>query len=135
MDLNIYQFDPSCALEAILDYGPKKILCCTPQRPAPYLHLEALAQSCGLHLRYIHNFQVQAFLVSIANLTYPLDQAQECWTITATLCAHTSTAALYTVSFLHDCTCTITMGYQDRETVDTYFQDRFLWLSTRFFTS
>lgn len=131
MDLDFSQFNPATVLEAILEYDQEKIIGRTPARLAPYLHLEALAQCCGLHLRYIHNFQIQAFLVSMTDLGYDLTQIQTGWTIKACLTAQTPTAARYALRVHNGTNCVITMGYKQLKIMDNFFKDRFLWLSTR----
>lgn len=131
MDLDFSQFNPSQALQAILKYDQKTILTRTAQSLAPYLHLEALAQSCGLHLRFVHDFYIQAFLVSISNLDYDPLYCQKKWIIEAQLTAMTPSGARYVVQTQAD-HAVIIMGYNHLAEPDSYFQQRFQCLSTLF---
>ena len=69
MDLT-NRFDPSTALAAILSCDPENIITRTPPDLPPYLLLEALAQTCGMHLRFRRHFLVDVFLASATDLVY-----------------------------------------------------------------
>lgn len=131
MDLDFSSFDPSSALEAILHYDARRITTRTTKDMPPYLALEAMAQTCGLHLRHRHDFRVQAYLVSMADLPYAPGLEDEPLTIRATLDAETKAGASYSVS-VNDCpTGRITMGRHGFvDAPDTFFRDRFACLSS-----
>ena len=71
MGLDFSGFDPALALDAILSCDKREIVTRTRSGLPPYLALEAMAQTCGMHLRRRHDFMVHAYLVSMADLLYP----------------------------------------------------------------
>lgn len=133
MDLIFADFDPAQALDAIVSWDQTRITTRTaPDLPA-YLNLEALAQTCGLHLRRRNDFRIQAFLVSVTGLVYPPSAVQAAWTITACLQTETSNGAGYQVEIDGLTGCRLVMGRRDLPPghVETCFQERFQWLCTR----
>ena len=131
MDLDFSSFDPSRALEAILHYDACQITTRTAKDMPPYLALEAMAQTCGLHLRQRHDFRVQAYLVSMADLPYAPGLGDEPLTICATLDAQTSAGASYSVTVNDSPAGRITMGRQGiADAPDTFFRNRFACLSS-----
>ncbi|UTF51753.1 hypothetical protein NLA06_07675 [Desulfomicrobium sp. ZS1] len=128
MDLDFSSFDPSMALDAILFCDEREIVTRTPSLP-PYLALEAMAQTCGMHLRHRHGFQIQAYLVSVADLLYAPDLGTEPLTIRASMIAETKAGASYAVTVNDDPTCRILIGHDARPaSLDTLFQSRFTCL-------
>lgn len=97
----------------------------------PYLALEAMAQTCGLHLRHRHDFRVQAYLVSMADLPYAPGFGDEPLTIRATLDAQTSAGAGYSVTVNDRSAGRIIMGHHGfTDAPDTLFRNRFACLSS-----
>lgn len=133
MDIVFSAFDPSQALDSILRWDEREMMAQTPVSPSPYLNLEALAQTCGLHLRRRNDFRVQAFLVSVSDLAYPGDAVRAAWTITARLRTETAGGAGYDVEINGVPGGTVVMGRRDlpRGGIDTFSQERFQWLCTR----
>lgn len=120
MDLST--FDPSQALGAILTCDLEHIVTRTSPNLPPYLILEALAQSCGMHLRFRHDFFIDAFLASTKDLIhrdYPAPVVIE-----ARLTAETSAAASYEVRVNGNAPCRMLMGYRPAPE-NTFFRDRF----------
>jgi len=117
------RFNPSLALDRIIRVSADTIVTQTSDL-SDYLLLEALAQSCGLHLRWKHDFQVAAYLVSCSDLTLPAANCSP-QQITATLANQTSTAACYTVTVSPDkLRGTIIIGYAPA-TYQEHFARRF----------
>jgi hypothetical protein len=131
VDLDFSAFDPSRALEAILHYDARRITTRTAGSLPPYLALEAMAQTCGLHLRHRHDFRVQAYLVSLADLPYVPDLGDEPLTIRATLDAETRAGASYSLTIDDAPAGRITMGRHGfTDAPDTLFRNRFACLSS-----
>jgi len=128
LDLDFSNFDPSMALEAILFCDERVIVTRTPSLP-PYLALEAMAQTCGMHLRHRHGFRIQAYLVSVADLLYAPDLGTEPLTIRASMIAETKAGASYAVTVDYGPACRILIGQEARPNfLDTFFQSRFTCL-------
>ncbi len=129
MDLDFTNFDPSAALDAILFCDEREIMTRTPSLP-PYLALEAMAQTCGMHLRHRHDFRIQAYLVSVTDLLYAPDLGTEPLTIRASLIAETKAGASYAVTVNDSRACRILIGQDARpNSLDTFFQSRFACLT------
>jgi len=133
MDLDFSAFDPARALEAILHCDARQITTRTAKALPAYLALEAMAQTCGLHLRHRHDFRVQAYLVSLADLPYVSGLGVDPLTIRATLDAETKAGASYSVT-VDDCPAgRILMGRHGfSDAPDTLFRNRFACLSSPF---
>lgn len=126
MDLT-NRFDPSTALAAILSCGPESIITRTPPDLPPYLLLEALAQTCGMHLRFRRHFLVDVFLASAADLVYEEHPAPV--TIRARLTGQTGAAASYEAAVESGPPCRMILGYRPA-LADTFFRRRFQCLSS-----
>lgn len=122
-------FDPSLALARIFRIDQTGITTSTPQTMPPFLNIEALAQTCGLHLRWVHDFHVQAYLLSLSGLTCPDLPPVLPMTIRATLLTRTATAARYAVCIDGGPDCEILMGMRPSPD-DTFFRARFQCLRT-----
>ncbi|MBE1426294.1 hypothetical protein H4684_002959 [Desulfomicrobium macestii] len=130
MDLDFCAFDPSRALESILSCDARQIVTRTNSLP-PYLALEAMAQTCGMHLRYLHDFRIQAYLVSVADLLYAPGLGAKPLTIRADITARTKAGASYAVTVDDGPACRILIGMNAAsDSPDTFFQSRFACLST-----
>lgn len=117
------------ALDAILFCDEREITTRTPSLP-PYLALEAMAQTCGMHLRHRHGFRIQAYLVSVADLLYAPDLGAGPLTIRASMIAETKAGASYVVTVDGGPACRILIGKDARPTsLDTLFQSRFTCLT------
>ncbi len=127
MDLDFSAFDPSKALDAILFCDDSEIVTRTPSLP-PYLALEAMAQTCGMHLRRRHDFRIQAYLVSIGDLLHDPEPRSAHLTIRARMIAETKAGARYDVSVNDAPACRILIGRQAGRP-DTFFRSRFACLS------
>jgi predicted hotdog family 3-hydroxylacyl-ACP dehydratase len=113
------------ALDAILFCDEREIVTRTPVLP-PYLALEAMAQTCGMHLRHRHSFRIQAYLVSVADLLYAPDLGTEPLTIRASMIAETKAGASYAVTVDDGAACRFLIGQEARPNfLDTFFQSRF----------
>jgi len=129
MDLDFSAFDPSRALEAIVSCDAQQIVTRTESLP-PYLALEAMAQTCGMHLRRRHDFGIEAYLVSLADLHYAPDLGAQPLTIRADLIAETKAGASYAVKVNEGPACRILIGmHASSDSPDTIFQSRFKCLS------
>ena len=92
----------------------------------PYLALEAMAQTCGMHLRHLHDFRIQAYLVSVSDLLYAPDLGVEPLTIRADITAETTAGASYAVTVNDAPACRILIGrHAASDSQDTIFQSRF----------
>ena len=130
MDLDFRAFDPSRALESILSCDARQIVTRTNSLP-PYLALEAMAQTCGMHLRHLHDFRIQAYLVSMSDLLYDPDLGAKPLTIRADITAETTAGASYAVTVNDAPPCRILIGrHAASDSPDTFFQSRFKCLST-----
>ena len=125
MDLDFSGFDPSLALDAILDWDERHITTRTAPGLPPDLALEALAQTCGLHLRRLHGFRIQAFLVALTDLPYVPGLGEAALTIRGTLLAETRAGASYAVDVAGGPSCRVLMGQTATENPDNLFRDRF----------
>jgi hypothetical protein len=133
VDLDFSSFDPSRALEAILHCDARQITTRTAKSLPAYLALEAMAQTCGLHLRQRHDFRVQAYLVSMTDLPYVPGFGVEPLTISATLDAETRAGASYSLTVNDDPAGRIVMGRHGfTDAPDTLFRNRFACLSSTF---
>lgn len=130
MDLDFSGFDPSLALEAILDWDERRITTRTATGLPPYLALEAMAQTCGLHLRRLHDFRIQAFLVSLTDLPHIPGLGDAALTIRATLLARTKAGASYAVDVAGGPSCRVVMGLTATDNPDNLFRERFERLCT-----
>lgn len=131
MGLDFSGFDPALALDAILSCDERKIVTLTRTGLPQYLALEAMAQTCGMHLRRRHDFMVQAYLVSMADLRYPPELGKEALTIRAALSAETTAAAAYVVQIDNGPSCRMLMGRHTLSgTPDNLFRSRFERLCT-----
>lgn len=127
------QFDPSQAVWRIDNYTPTTITAQTKPNLPAYLVLESLAQTCGLHARWLFDFKVHIFLVSLAHCICPEGQNTQSWTIQATLKAQTTQALRYSACLNNDSDCTVTLGCQPTPatTAQTnFFRERFQCLTT-----
>ena len=124
MDLDFSTFDPSTALAAIVSCTQREIVARTPCLP-PYLALESMAQACGMHLRHLHDFRIQAYLVSVSDYVHAPGLGQSVLTIRATLTAETTAGASYTVTVDDAPACRILIGRQASDQTDTFFRSRF----------
>lgn len=131
MGLDFSGFDPAQALDAILFCDDREIMTRTRPGLPPYLALEAMAQTCGMHLRRRHDFMVHAFLVSMADLLYPPALGEKALAIRATLTTETTAAASYTVQIDDGPACRLLMGRNTpSDTPDNLFHTRFKRLCT-----
>lgn len=131
MDLDFSAFDPSRALKAILHCDTRRITTRTEEALPPYLALEAMAQTCGLHLRHRHDFRVQTYLVSMAGVSHAPGLGAEPLTIEASLDAETKAGASYSVSVDGRPAGRITMGRGGfTDAPDTLFRTRFACLNS-----
>ena len=128
MDLDFSAFDPSIALDAILFCDESEIVTHAPALP-PYLALEAMAQTCGMHLRHRHDFRIQAYLVSMDDLLHDPEPSSTPLTIRAVMIAETKAGARYTVSINDAPACRILIGRQESDHPDIFFRSRFACLS------
>jgi hypothetical protein len=124
MDLDFSSFDPSTALAAIVSCTESEIVARTSCLP-PYLALEAMAQACGMHLRHLHDFKVQAYLVSVSDLVDTPGREDMPLTIRASLTAETTAGASYLVTVDDGPACRILIGRQASDQTDTFFRSRF----------
>lgn len=128
-------FDPAQALWRIEECAPEGITArARPSLPA-YLLLEALAQTCGMHARWVHDFREQVFLVSLAGLAYPEDHGAAGCVIQAELIAQTSAGFSYAARIDKGPACRVTMGRQPASTAMTLFRERFQCLTTHWPTA
>lgn len=123
------QFDPALALASIDRIETTGITTRTPAVMPPFLDIEALAQTCGMHLRWLHDFQIQAYLLSLSDLTCPEQGPALPLTIRASLLTRTTAAARYAVTVAGGQPCTVLMGLRP-SSEDTFFRTRFQCLST-----
>lgn len=131
MGLDFSGFDPALALDAIQSCDEREIVTLTRPGLPQYLALEAMAQTCGMHLRRRHDFLVQAYLVSVADLLYPPALGEEALTIRAALTAETTAAAAYAVQIDNGPSCRMLMGrHTTSGTTDNLFRTRFERLCT-----
>jgi predicted hotdog family 3-hydroxylacyl-ACP dehydratase len=128
VDLDFSAFDPSMALDAILFCDDREIVTRTHALP-PYLALEAMAQTCGMHLRRRHDFKIQAYLVSLDDLVHVPETRTPSLTIRASMMAETKAGARYEVSVNDAPACRILIGRQANDRPDTFFRSRFACLS------
>ncbi len=131
MGLEFSGFDPALALDAILTCDEREIVTRTRQGLPPYLALEAMAQTCGMHLRQRYDFLVHAYLVSMAELRYPPELGKEALTIRAALTAETTAATSYAVRIDDGPAFRMLMGrHTISGTPDNLFRGRFERLCT-----
>lgn len=124
------RFDPALALWRIEDYSATAIVARTKPNPPDYLILEALAQTCGMHARWLLDFREQIFLVSLAGLVYPEDHGSAGCLVQAELTGQTSAAFSYTARLDNGPDCRVTMGRLPAATDTTLFRKRFQCLTT-----
>ena len=129
MGLDFSGFDPALALDAILSCDEREIVTRTRPGLPPYLALEAMAQTCGMHLRRRHNFKIQAYLVSLDDLVHVPETRTPSLTIRASMMAETKAGARYEVSVNDAPACRILIGRQANDRPDTFFRSRFACLS------
>lgn len=127
MDIGFSTFDPSLALDAILHCDEHEIVTRTPALP-PYLALESMAQTCGMHLRHRHDFRIKAYLVAIDDLLHVPGQSPPL-VIRAAITAETTAGASYAVTVNDAHACRILIGRQASDMPDTFFRSRFACLS------
>ena len=131
MGLDFSWFDPALALGVILSCDEREIVTRTRPGLPPYLALEAMAQTCGMHLRQRHDFMVHAYLVSMTDLLYPPALGEKALTIRAAHIAETTVAASYTVQIDDGPACRMLMGNDTPSgTPDNLFRTRFKRLCT-----
>ena len=130
MELDFSGFDPSLALDAVLDWDERHITTRSAPGLPPYLALEAVAQTCGLHLRRRHGFRIQACLVSLTDLSHSPGLGDAALTIRATLLAETRAGASYAVDVADGPSCRVLMGLTATENPDNLFRERFERLCT-----
>lgn len=126
-------FDPSLALQDILWCSGTEILTRTRPDLPPYLGLEALAQTCGLHLRRRHEFLVQVYLASMARISWP-KPTMPVRAIHAVLTEETATAARYLLDLNGGPGGEILLSHRalkPENPARTFFQERFRCLRTR----
>ena len=70
-----------------------------------------MAQTCGMHLRYRHDFLIQVYLVSVSDLVYSPEGVDEEKLIRAMLRTETGAAALYSVQTPGGPICRMLMGF------------------------
>lgn len=127
MDLDFSSFDPSSALAAIMYCDEREIVARAPALP-PYLALESMAQTCGMHLRHRHDFRIQAYLVTIDDLLHVPGPSAP-MVIRAAITAETTAGARYAVTVNDAHACRILIGRQASDVPDTFFRSRFACLS------
>lgn len=131
MALDFSSFDPARALYAILSCDARQITTRTAKALPAYLALEAMAQTCGLHLRHRHDFRVQAYLVSMTGLSHVPGLGDAPLTISATLDAETRAGASYSLIVDDLPAGRIIMGRHGfTDTPDTLFRGRFACLNS-----
>jgi hypothetical protein len=129
MVLDYCAFDPAQTLEAIVHCDSLGITTRMRPRLPEGLILEALAQTCGLHLRFRHDFAVTAYLVRLTNLLCTATMAGS-GVIRATATAQTAAAISYALEVEDGPSCRILMGFHPAPAApDTFFLDRFRCLS------
>jgi hypothetical protein len=129
--LDFSEFNPALALNAILFCDERDIVTSTRPGLPPYLALEAMAQTCGMHLRRRHDFMIQAYLVSMADLRYPPSLGEKTLVIRAALTTETTTAAAYTLHIDDGPAFRMLMGRRTSTgTPDNLFRTRFERLCT-----
>lgn len=124
------RFDPALALWRIEDCSATATTARTRPNPPAYLILEALAQTCGMHARWLHDFREQVFLVSLAGLVYPEDHGATGCVIRAELTGQTGAAFSYAARLDNGPACRVTMGRLPAATDTTLFRERFQCLTT-----
>lgn len=130
MALDFSAFDPGLALEAILRCDNQGIMTRMRSDLPEGLILEALAQTCGLHLRFRHDFAVTAYLVRLTNLLCTTNMSGS-GVIRATATAQTAAAMSYELAVEDGPSCRILMGFHPAPAApDTFFLDRFQCLSS-----
>lgn len=130
MALDPSAFDPTRALEAIMRCDRQGITTRMQPHLPEGLILEALAQTCGMHLRFRHDFAVTAYLVRLTNLVCTATMAGS-GVIRATATAQTAAAMSYAVEVEDGPSCRILMGFHPASAApDTFFLDRFRCLSS-----
>lgn len=130
MSANESGFDPSLALAAITAWDEGAITARTAPGIGPFLALEALAQTCGMHLRRRHGFMARAYLASVSDLLHDPGLGAAVLTIRAALTAETSAGAAYDVATDSGIACRILMGHEPLTSPDTFFRQRFEALCT-----
>jgi len=124
------RFDPALALWRIEACSATAITTRTKPNPPDYLILEALAQTCGMHARWLHDFREQVFLVSLAGLVYPDDHGAAGCLVQAELTGQTGAAFSYAARLDNGPACRVTMGRLPTAPDTTLFRERFQCLIT-----
>lgn len=124
------RFDPALALWRIEACSATAITARTRPNPPDYLILEALAQTCGMHARWLHDFREQVFLVSLAGLVYPDDHGAAGCLVQAELTGQTGAAFSYAARLDNGPACRVTMGRLPTAPDTTLFRERFQCLIT-----
>lgn len=125
------EFDPTLALSCIRSCTATSLKAET-LASCPALILEAQAQACGLHLRWSHNFTVQAYVLSVRNLHYP-EPGVAVGHIQTHVLERTASAWSYAVHLHNQEPGHITLGHAPLPTGDPlqhYFYTRFHALCT-----
>lgn len=135
MELDISAFDPRTALRTIVRFDDDEIEAGTAPHLPPFLALEAVTQTCGLHLRFRHGFRVRVVVVRISDLAVPPDLGQDSLTIRATLLGETATAGRYAVRINEGSACTVIMSKEGLDGPDLIFKERFQCLNTTPFST
>lgn len=120
-------FDPSQAIARIRAFTPTH-LNAEARGGSPAMLLEALAQACGLHVRWRSQFLMHTRLVSMGNVCL----RPACGTrVIVRICAETSQGVGYLVEadFL-TAAATVTLALVPATTPQTLFQKRFQWLAS-----
>ncbi|GAB1409454.1 hypothetical protein MASR1M90_06080 [Desulfovibrionales bacterium] len=125
-------FDPSLALDRITTCHATGLSAYT-NALHPGLVLEAMAQACGLHVRWSHGFTVQAYVVSMRGLSYPTPRSGM-RSVQAQVLGRTTSAWTYQVQLDGHAMGQITLGHapfaDDR--LCQFYSRRFHALCTRF---
>lgn len=128
------EFDPTQALACITYCDAMSLVAQPRPHASPTLVLEALAQACGMHVRFCHMFAVQVYVASMTKLCCPVSRCADACQLCAQLMGRTSSACTYAVQVDGTEAGQIIMGYAPvpgDDPLRILFQTRFHILCTR----
>ena len=135
MVVDFSAFDPRWALQSIVRCDASEIVAGTAPHLPPFLALEAVTQTCGLHLRSVHDFRIRVVVARISMLPVPSDLGHDSLLIHATLLGETAAAGSYAVRINEGPACTVIMGKESLDGSDHIFKKRFQCLLTTPFST